>query len=129
MIPTSALPFRFDKLLALVRFIVRGLAVYHWQTHIPADYAVGAGTLSRDPHAFLSDFIAKHSQVRAANTWGNGIFQYEGIQSVADPGLTFWRFSAYGGLRLCGDPELPDEVVSDIWATTASQLFPGLLYG
>ena len=62
---------------------------------------------------------------RVIGNVGDGAFIYEGLQSWSDPGLTVWRFRAYGGLKLTGDPHAPDELPTTVWATTSKS--PALL--
>jgi hypothetical protein len=61
-----------------------------------------------------------NSGARIRETLGNGTFSYEGAQSAGNPELSVWRFSAFGGLTLSGDPEAPGEITSQIGAMTGS---------
>ena len=54
---------------------------------------------------------------------GDSSFCYEGMQGTDYPELSFWSFSIYGGLKLCGDPEAPDEEAASIGAITAKRDF------
>jgi hypothetical protein len=48
-------------------------------------------------------------------------FSYEGGQSVGNPELSVWGFSAFGGIAVSGDPEAPGEISSQIGAMTGSR--------
>jgi hypothetical protein len=51
---------------------------------------------------------------------GNGTFSYEGVHSADNAEMSVWRFSAFGGLVMSGDPDAPGEISSQIGAMTAS---------
>lgn len=50
---------------------------------------------------------------------GRSVFEYEGIRSIEHPWITIWKFKAYGGVQVCGDPELPDDAPKTVYAYSA----------
>jgi hypothetical protein len=49
---------------------------------------------------------------------GDGIFVYDGVQSLESPQLTLWRMSLCGAI-LSGHPKTPGEKVSVAYGLTA----------
>jgi hypothetical protein len=72
---------------------------------------------------FYNGALTMNSGARVSETLGDGTFRYEGVQSAENPELSVWRFSAFGGLVLSGDPEAPGEISSQIGAMTGSRTF------
>jgi hypothetical protein len=124
--PRMTIPFEGPKLAALFRMIVRGLVAHHWSVLIPQDYHVGAGILTETGDAFMRELFLKNSSQQIAANLSNGLVLYEGVQAVDNPALTIWRFQLYGGTQFGGDPDVADEIASDIWALSSHIAIPGL---
>jgi hypothetical protein len=122
---TFALPFDSTKLAGLFSMIARGLAHHAWGVLIPRDYFVGAGFLSREGEALFEGLMRKRSRAEARGNLGAGLVLYQGVQAIDDPCLTLWRFQLYGGIVFSGDPDLPNEAPSNIWASTSRKRVPG----
>ena len=118
------LPFDGDKLMALFRYIVRGLTAYHWQIQIPQPYQVGVSVLTRHGASFVEPFLRGQDGARVRTTFGDDLIEYEGVQAIDDPFLSIWRFRVYGGVHLA-DPQRTAEAVDTIWGMSARSLFPG----
>jgi hypothetical protein len=119
--PAMTVPIDPEKVGDLFALIAKGLVWHNWQVLLlPDAFGVRAEMLSAGGERFYSQALAMHSGKRVSETLGNGTFSYEGAQSTESPELSVWRFSAFGGLVLSGDPEAPDEVSSQIGAMTGS---------
>ena len=116
--PATTLPFDSDKLFALCTFIARGLTFYHWGSPIPAGVNVRAGAISSAGEPHFEKLLAMNGR-RISGSVGNGTFDYEGVQSVADPHVSIWKFRIFGGVKLGGDPDAPDEAPTCVWVTSS----------
>lgn len=113
------IPLEADQLSSLFKYVVRGLAAYHWNQTIPADYYVGAGVLTNAGEKIVGPLLGGNGRARVSTSLGNGALDYHGSQAVDDPNLTVWCFQMYGGVTLGGDPNAIDEASSRIWAISA----------
>ena len=111
------------------RYVVRGMAAYHWDVIVPAHYFVGAGMLSSVGESVIARFLAMRSKARVVQSLADGVVRYEGSQAFDDAGLSFWSFSMYGGVVFGGDPVAAEEAPTRIWAMTAPYPLPGLFDG
>jgi hypothetical protein len=119
--PAMTIPIDPDKVGELFALIAKGLLWQHWQVLLPPDaFGVRAEMLSAAGEQFYNQALAMNSGARVHESLGNGTFSYEGVRSAENPELSAWRFSAFGGLTLGGDPEAPGETSSQIGAMTAS---------
>jgi hypothetical protein len=104
---TIALPIREGAIEELFRYVVRGLAWYHWKTYMPPDSKIEAialtahGAMLFDKHLF-SLRSSNHVLVNI----GSGTVIYEGMQAVDAPQISVWRFRMYGGMLLSGEDGL-----------------------
>jgi hypothetical protein len=122
-LPTSTVPFEPEKLNELFAFIAKGLAWHHWGVLVSTpDTAVFAGLLNGAGEHLLKSWMAP-ARVRVTGNPGGGTFSYEGVQASDNPSMTIWLFSVYGGARLSGDPDAPDEEVSKVGAVSGSKRF------
>ena len=124
LISAMVIPFESEKLADLFGYIARGLALHHFGLVIPAEHNVRAGMIRAAGEGVFEQLLALDGE-RVRETLGDGAFAYEGLQSWSHPHLTVWKFRAYGGLRMAGDPTAPDETPENIWATTSKA--PALL--
>lgn len=124
--PSATLLLDAQKLEDLIRFIVRGLAAYHWATVIPADYAVGVGVWTEEGERLILPALPARGKAIARESWGNGAFEYNGVQAVDDPCLSLWRLRLYGGALLGGDPAESPDASPRIFAMTSRRPAPEL---
>jgi hypothetical protein len=129
LIPTTAIPFDSSKLDQLCGMMAKGLTLFHFGQIIPADCHVHAGALSPNGELAFIALLLSLGGNRVVNRLGDGAFVYEGLQSVADPELTIWRFQIYGGIRMVGDPRAPGIAASNIWVTTSKTKELGEMFG
>lgn len=114
-----AVPFESDTLVNLMAYVARGLAAHHWGVVIPAGYKVEAVLLNP---VFEPDFrrlFLMRANARINGSVADNAFLYQGAQAVDDPALTMWRFQAFGGIVMAGDPDVPRPGAHTIWVTTA----------
>lgn len=124
--PSATLPLDAQKLEGLVRYIVRGLTAYHWNTVIPAAYAVGVGVWTEEGERLILPMLPSRGKAVARERWGNGAFEYDGVQAVDDPYLSIWRLRLYGGAVLGGDTAKTTDASPRIWAMTSREPAPEL---
>jgi len=109
------LPLDHKKLEELFRFVVKGLHFHHWQQIVAQDCVVRASALSKIGQSHFDQLLSMNGR-RVSGCVGRNVFVYEGLQSVEHPWLSFWRFSAYGGLQVAGDPDFPAEATNNFYA-------------
>lgn len=113
------LPFDGAKIAGLFQMIARGLAYIEWRVLLPdADCVVHADFLTAEGRAIFDRYFAGHGNKTGARDLGDGIFMYDGVQSLESPQLTLLRMSLCGA-NLGGDPKVPAERVSVAYALTA----------
>lgn len=121
------LPFDGQQVEELFAYIVRGLHFHHWKQIVAKDCAVRAGALSAHGQPYF-DHLLSMNGTRVTGCVGRNVFEYEGIQSLEHPWVTVWKFKAYGGVQVGGDPGLPAETTNCVYAYTA-QSSMGSLFG
>ncbi len=125
--PTMTLHLDAQQFEGLLRYVVRGLVAFHWNTIIPPDYAVGVAVLTEEGERLITAALPKRGRAVARASWGDGAFEYEGAQAFDDPHLSLWRLRIYGGAVLAGDPAETTDTSPTVWAMTsrnaASDLF------
>jgi hypothetical protein len=117
-------PFEPERLVRLFEFVAKGLAWHHWGVRIDPSTGTWAGTLTENGVAIFKSFMAQNSAARVEENFGEHTFLYVGVQGTDNPQFSMWLFSIYGGVRLSGDPDAPNEEVSLVGALTAST--PGM---
>ena len=125
VLPSLALPFDGAKLAELFGMIARGLIAFHWKMPISPGYAVRPGMLIPEGERFFEQLLAMNGH-RVKSSLGDGIFQYEGVQSFGDPGLTVWRFDIYGGLKMVDGTRSSPASAERVWVTTSRPALPNL---
>lgn len=126
-VPALAVPLDPVPLESLFVLVTRGLIWYHWRTYLTEEHSVKAFLLTRPREPLFDQYLLPGAPVRA--NLGNGTFVYEGVQGEDCRQLSVWRFSAFGGVKLVGDPQAPDETSSRIGVLTGpAHMFrhPGL---
>ena len=115
--PSMVLPINFESISALFKYIVKGLANYHWGVFLNDDVLIDVMALTPASEKFYEErFFRLNCKARIIETLAENTFWYEGVQGVVCPQITAWRFSIYNGLQLTGDLEAPDEICSVIGA-------------
>lgn len=117
-VPTTALPIESEKIDQLFRFIVKGLAWYHWNLLLKSNVGIWAGVLSFDGERLFKKLLELTGH-RISSNLGKGAFVYEGLQATGNPEMSIWTFSIYGGLVLGGDPNEPKPKPTLIGGQTA----------
>lgn len=117
--PTMVLPFDSEALVALFAFITKGLLWFHWQTYLTNDHFVEVIPLTKHGEKFFEEkFMRLRPRARVAENLGDGTFRYQGSQGIDVPQISVWRFSAFGGVVLGGDPRAPNEISTTIGVLT-----------
>lgn len=124
--PALTLHLDAKKLNGLVRYLVRGLVVFHWQTEIPASYSVGVGIWTEEGERLVVSALPSSGKAVAQGSWGEGAFEYRGVQATDDPHLSIWQLELYGGMTLGGDPAATTDASPRIWAMTSLNPEPDL---
>jgi hypothetical protein len=114
----KTLPFDGVEIARLFQMIGRGLAYVEWGIVLPdADCIVHADFLTAHGRSLFDRFFAGKGKKTGERNLGNGIFVYDGVQSLESPQLTLLRMSF--GTLLGGDPKARGERVSVVHALTA----------
>jgi hypothetical protein len=120
---TSGVPVNPERLLSLIRFIVKGLIWHHWEVRLePADrvdvHALAAGGVE-----YFDRIFARNVADRVRANLGQGTFVYVGVRGVDCERVTAWRMAGYGGMQFA-DPSVPGETVSVFGALTGPEREP-----
>jgi len=117
-----SVPLDASKIEKLYELIARGLVFWEWDVLLPdADCAVLAGFLTSDGRSFFDHYFVGQGVGTGVRNFGNGVFVYEGVQSLESPQLTLLRMSLYGA-EMGGDRKSPGERVTMAYALTAPVL-------
>ncbi|ANI99096.1 hypothetical protein A8O14_02700 [Polynucleobacter wuianus] len=116
---SSTIPFDGSSLTRLYELIARGLAWHHWRLLINEDYVVRAGFFINEGVPFFQRLLAMNATNRVFGNFGNGVFQYEGVQAIECPQLTVWRMSFYG-VEVGGHSQGPQYRSSQAFCISAS---------
>ncbi|TAL37689.1 MAG: HNH endonuclease [Phenylobacterium sp.] len=124
--PTLTLHLDAQQFEGLLRYVVRGLVAFHWNTVVPSDYAVGVAVWTEEGERLITAALPKRGRAIARATWGDGAFEYEGAQAIDDPHLSIWRLHLYGGAVLGGDSAGATDTNSRVWVMTSREAVPDL---
>ena len=116
----TTVPFDGGSLEFLGEYIVKGLARHHWGLDLGVEMYVRASFLNAEGAAAFDRFFAGNTRVRVVSDLGEGVFRYEGIQSVEDVNVTLWKMSIYG-VKVGGDPLLVGQRASMIYGVSVSK--------
>lgn len=106
---TGMVDFDGDKLIALLKFIGRGLAWHHWKVYLRPDDDVSVMLMPGMASAYFASMVSGwRSAQRVNEDLGNGTVQYVGVQAPDPPQLTVWTISMYGGVVLSNDRRKAD---------------------
>jgi hypothetical protein len=109
LFPQMTLPIDNHKLNELFRYITKGLIWYHWEVILTLEHFVDAGTLTISEENIFCNMFNMNTKKRVSIDLADGTFKYEGVQGIDCPQISLWKFTIYGGLKLCGDPQNPNE--------------------
>lgn len=116
---TMALPFNSEALVALFAFIVKGLLWFHWRTYLTNEHFVEVIPLTKHGEKWFDEnLMGLIPRTRVTENLGEGTFCYQGAQGMDIPQISVWRFSAFGGVALGGDPRAPNEISTTIGVLT-----------
>lgn len=115
--PATTIPVETVKFEEYFRYVVRGLANYHWSAFLPTacKIEIWAFTASGSRH-FSNNVFRLNSENHVFNNLGVGTVIYEGKQAVDLEQMTIWSFHFYGGIMLGGDPERSEYTSREIGA-------------
>lgn len=99
-LPHMTLPVDYQRLVALYRFIARGLLWHHWQVLLSETDAVSVIMLNEAYERVFDVFLRSPDQDVIRVDLGNGTVYYEGAQGVDCPQLSMWRIRMFGGVQL-----------------------------
>lgn len=115
----TAVPLKAGNIERLFGLIAKGLAWHHWKIYFTEEHELETLILTQAGQQFFEQSIFRlNAAQRVQINLGGGAIQYEGIQGVDCPHVTVWRFTIYGGLIMCGDPEALGETCSQIAVIT-----------
>lgn len=116
-VPVATLPVKPDAVEDLFRYIVRGLAFYHWGVRLMDEHNVDVIALTRAGERFFDQLLALKAGARVDEDICAGTFAYQGSQSAEEPTITVWRIRPFGGVKF-GDGKTPGEFATRIGALT-----------
>jgi hypothetical protein len=92
------IPLDAESLVALYRFVAKGLAFHHWQILMPEGEVIVDATwfIPEGAHLFERLLSVGNCNSTGSIVLGGGEFCYQGSQWLDYPQVTFWRFNLYG---------------------------------
>jgi hypothetical protein len=122
IVPVRTLPVDGEKIGRLFEFITKALLWHHWKVILePGRHGLWSGLLSPVGVQLHRSFFAMNGNARVSANLGEGTFTYEGLQGTDIPEMSVWLFSMYGGMKLRGDPQTPNEECSMIGGVSATR--------
>jgi hypothetical protein len=115
---SMALPFEPERLIELFQYIVRGLMFYHLGVRLTGEHSLEVMLIASDKPNLFDSLLQQSAKDHVRGNLGNGTFLYDGHQGIDNDAISAWRFSAYGGLKETGYPDIPGEHTSQIGALT-----------
>lgn len=95
----STLTIDPNIVMRLFEFVVKGLAVYHWNVHLTRNVEVQVMAIPEARRRFFDDLLRWKAADRVKVDLGHGTFVYEGAKGMDCEQLTVWRIEIYGGLQ------------------------------
>jgi hypothetical protein len=94
---SMTLPIDGQKLIELLRMIIKGLSFYHWKTIIPKNFEVNVYTVPLDGLIHFRDRIEPHfvKENSVKGNIGDGCFIYIGAKHAYLPTMSCWEMSFY----------------------------------
>lgn len=96
-----SIPIDSKKILALFKYIARGLICYHWNIHLNSNYDIKVIFATKEIEQFFSRYLhenLKSQQIK--NNLGDETFSYQSVQGTDYPEFTLWKFQMLGGATL-----------------------------
>lgn len=119
LVPAMTLPIDPACLESFFALVARGLVWHHWRIYLTKAHSVAVWQLVEAGNQLFDRFLSCHAMGALVSAdLGHGAFVYEGAQGVDCPQVSIWRFSAFGGVKLGGDPSAPDLTSSRIGVLT-----------
>lgn len=120
--PSMKIPFDFSKLKELFCFIIKGLMWHHFAILLSSDTPIRAGCLTNEYEQLFNKLFQGNAKQRIEVDLGNGTIQYEGAQGADNHNqFSIWKFTVYGGVKLCDDPTAPSETSMLIYGLTSTK--------
>jgi hypothetical protein len=125
LVPAMTLPIEPARLESFFALVARGLVWHHWRTYLTKAHSVAAYQLAAAGDQLFDRFLSANAMGTVVGAdLGHGACVYEGAQGVDCPQVSIWRFSAFGGVKLGGDPTALDATSSRVGVLTGpSRLF------
>jgi hypothetical protein len=114
------LKFDGKKVISLLEYVGRGLALHHFNIKLNSDDTVHPMILTEKGHAAWLETVNGYTLGQTVSqNLGRGTVVYEGARAPDDPKLTIWIVSMYGGLILSDAEHQGREDTSTImWLVT-----------
>lgn len=117
------IPFDHADIERLGNFIIKGLAHAHWEVALGREHVVRTSFLTELGRQFFDPFFAGAARDKVNQDFGDGVFSYQGVQSLECAELTFWKMSLYGA-EVLGDKRTPGEHNSNLYGFSAPKDWP-----
>lgn len=107
------------RIAQLFDYITRGLAFRHFGLLFPeSEYFVHSEFYLDRGRAMFDRFFEGNARRTGQVNLGNGVFRYDGIQSLESPHITMWRMTL-GVVVMGNDNEAPGETVQLAYGLSA----------
>lgn len=106
ILPHAEIPFDYDKMKALMSYVLRGAAACYFDTIVSSDYFVDSFIPNAQIEWSMTHMLGLFNVAPKSNVkkdYGNGTILLEGVQSESEPNASAWKVCIYGGLTLIND--------------------------
>jgi hypothetical protein len=116
---SAAIPFETGHLRSLFEMVAQGLLWHHRKIYLPESHSVVAFTPPEETMPELTKLYQLGGD-KVVGDVGQGTFRYAANIAHNDAAMSVWFFQIMEGLKLTGDPERPDAIVSAVVAVTGT---------
>ena len=120
------MPFDGLKYTELFKFILKGLAWYHWGTYIKKETTLFITALTNFGHELFESHIfslGKKNQIY--NSLGDQSVQYKGLRATDNDQYTIWLFNFYNGFACANSIDENIEISRVVLAISGSKSIIG----
>ena len=115
---TLTLPEEISKINEFIKYTVKGLSVWHWETYLTTGTEfefIPSPVTYKD--FYSKTFLTMQCDNKISDSLGKGTISYLGMQNVQCPLQTIWFFELLGGLQIA-DSRYPDKIINSIGVIT-----------
>ncbi|BHH82778.1 hypothetical protein LA52FAK_10670 [Desulforhopalus sp. 52FAK] len=116
------MPFDGEQYTELFKFILKGLAWYHWGTYVQKETTLFTPALTKFGHELFETHIfsqGKNHQIH--NSLGDHAIQYKGLRANDNEQYSIWLFNFYNGFACAESIDETIEISRVVLAISGSE--------